>query len=103
MVSTMTLCSISDVNQAMSELFRVLKLGGLILFLEHGISPDAKVARRQRRLNWLQRMFADGCTLTLDMPKLIATRPFSSVEIDNFYMEKTPRTHDYMFRGEAIK
>jgi ubiquinone/menaquinone biosynthesis C-methylase UbiE len=102
-VSTITLCSISDVKQAMSELFRVLKPGGRILFLEHGISPDSKVAKWQRRLNWIQRIIGDGCTLTLDVRELLATQPFSSVEIDNFYMEKTPRTHGFMYRGEAVK
>ncbi len=102
-VSTITLCSIPDVKQAMSELYRVLKPGGRIHFLEHGLSPDAKVAKWQRRLNWLQRRFADGCTLTLEVPELLATQPFSSAVIDNFYMEKTPRTHGYMFRGTATK
>lgn len=102
-VSTVTLCSIPDVKQAMSKLFRLLKPGGCILFLEHGISLDAKVARWQRRLNRLQRIVADGCTLTLDVPELLSTQAFSSVEIDNFYMEKTPRTHGYMFRGTATK
>ena len=87
----------------MSELFRVLKPGGRILFLEHGVSPDTKVARWQRRLNWAQRLFADGCTLTLDVPELIASQPFSSVDIDTFYIEDTPKTHGYMFRGTATK
>lgn len=102
-VSTITLCSIPDVEQAMAELFRVLKPGGRILFLEHGLSPDAKVMKWQRRLNPLQRFVGDGCTLTLDVPKLVATQPFSSVEIDNFYLEQTPKTHGYMYRGVAIK
>jgi len=103
LVSTITLCSIPDVKQAMSELFRVLKPGGRIYFLEHGLSPDAKVAKWQQRLNFVQRMFADGCTLTLEVPRLLETQPFSSVEIDTFYMEKTPSTHGYMFRGTATK
>ena len=102
-VSTMTLCSIADVEQAISELFRVLKPGGCVRFLEHGVSPDAKVARRQRRLDWFQRRFADGCTLTLDVRALLAAQPFSSVELESFYMEKTPKTHGYMYRGEALK
>ena len=102
-VTTITLCSIPDVAQAMSELFRVLKPGGRILFLEHGVSPDVKVARWQRRLNWAQRLLGDGCILTLDVPELLSTLPFSTVEIDNFYMEDTPRTHGYMYRGVATK
>lgn len=102
-VSTITLCSIPNVKQALAELFRVLKPDGRILFLEHGISPDTRVANWQRRLNGLQRLFGDGCTLTLDVPNLLATQPFSTVEIDNFYMEETPKTHGYMSRGTAVK
>ena len=90
-------------TQAMSELFRVLKPGGRILFLEHGISPDSRVAKWQRRLNWCQRAFANGCTLTLDVPELLSTQSFTLVEIDNFYMEETPKTHGYMYQGVATK
>ena len=102
-VSTITLCSIPAVKKAMSELFRVLKPGGQVLFLEHGISPDTKVARWQRRLNQMQRLFAAGCTLTLDVSELLSTQPFRSVEIKNFHMEKTPKTHGYMYAGVATK
>ena len=102
-VSTITLCSIPDVTVAMAELYRVLKPGGRLLFLEHGISPEAKVSNWQRRLNWLQKRFGDGCTLTLDVPMLLATQPFCSVEIDTFYLEQTPKTHGYMYRGVATK
>ncbi len=102
-VSTITLCSIHAVKQAMSELFRVLKPGGRLLFLEHGVSLDAGVARWQRRLNGLQRLVADGCTLTLDVPELFSTQSFSSVDIDTFYMEDTPKTHGFMYGGVATK
>lgn len=102
-VSTLTFCSIPKVEQAMSELFRVLVPGGRILFLEHGISPDAKVATWQRRLDRFQRIIACGCSLTLDIPALLATQPFRSVEIDNFCMEKTPQILGYMYRGTATK
>ena len=102
-VTTVTLCSIRNVGRAMSELFRVLVPGGRILFLEHGISPDAKVAMWQRRLDRFQRIAACGCTLTLDIPTLLSSQPFSSVEIDSFSMEKTPKTHGYMYRGTATK
>ena len=102
-VSTMTLCSIPDVEQAMNELFRVLRPGGRILFLEHGLSPDEKVSKWQHRLNWIQGKVADGCRLDLDVRGLLASQPFESVEMDNFYMEKTPKTHGYMYRGTATK
>lgn len=102
-VSTITLCSIPDVQRAMSELHRVLRSGGRLLFLEHGLSPDEKVGKWQHRLNWFQGKFADGCRLDLDVRGLVASQPFASVEMDNFYMEKTPRTHGYMYRGVAVK
>ncbi len=102
-VSTMTLCSIPDVQRAMGELFRVLRPNGRILFLEHGLSPDEKVSKWQHRLNWFQGKLADGCRLDLDVRGLLASQPFKSVEMDNFYMEKTPRTHGYMYRGVAVK
>ncbi len=102
-VSTITLCSIPDATQAMSQLFRVLKPGGRLLFLEHGISPDLKVAKWQRRLNWCQRAIAAGCTLTLDVPELLSTQSFTLIECDNFYMEETPKTHGYMYRGVATR
>ncbi|MCE9554256.1 MAG: class I SAM-dependent methyltransferase, partial [Planctomycetes bacterium] len=102
-VSTMTLCSIPDVQQALAEVFRVLKPGGRYLFLEHGLSPDAKVQKWQHRLNWLQRLCAGGCRLDLDVRAVVASQPFRSIEVDNFYAEHTPRTHGYLYRGASVK
>ncbi|MBM4073204.1 MAG: class I SAM-dependent methyltransferase, partial [Planctomycetes bacterium] len=69
-VSTFTLCSIQDVEQAVAELYRVLKPGGRFLFLEHGLSPEPKVQKWQRRLNWLAMAFAGGCHLDRDIERL---------------------------------
>ncbi len=102
-VSTFTLCSIEDVGQALSEVYRVLKPGGRFLFLEHGLSPEPKVQKWQRRLNWLERCLADGCRLDRNMKELVAAQPFSSVEVEEFYLERTPRTHGYLYRGVAVK
>lgn len=102
-VSTLTLCSIPDVERAISELFRVLKPGGRFVFLEHGICPEPQVAKWQRRLNRYQKLLADGCRLDLHVADLFSAQPFRSVEIDNFFMEKTPKTHGYMYRGVATK
>jgi ubiquinone/menaquinone biosynthesis C-methylase UbiE len=102
-VSTFTLCSIENVNQALGEVYRVLKAGGQCLFLEHGLSPEPKVQKWQKRLNWLQMRLAAGCHLDRNMKELIAAQPFSSVEIKEFYLEHTPKTHGYIYRGSATK
>jgi ubiquinone/menaquinone biosynthesis C-methylase UbiE len=102
-VSTFTLCSIGNVGQALSEVYRVLKPGGLFLFLEHGLSPDPRAQKWQRRLNWLQMRLADGCHLDRNMQELVAAQPFSSVEVEEFYLENAPKTHGYLFRGVAHK
>lgn len=102
-VSTFTLCSITDVHAALYESFRVLKPGGRFLFLEHGLSPDPSVRWWQHRLNSIEMQLADGCHLDRDIRALIANQPFSSVQIDQFYLESFPRTHGYMSRGIATK
>ena len=101
-VSTWTLCSIPEVERAMRELYRVLKRGGRFLFLEHGLSDIPKVQTWQRRLNWLQQFIA-GCRLDLNIRELLAGQPFAAVEIENFYLEKTPKTHGFMYQGVATK
>jgi ubiquinone/menaquinone biosynthesis C-methylase UbiE len=102
-VSTFTLCSIGDVAQALREVYRVLKSGGKFLFLEHGLSPEPGVQKWQRRLNWLQVRLANGCHLDRNVKALVATQPFASVEVEEFYLERTPRTHGYLYRGTAMK
>ena len=102
-ISTFTLCSIEDVNQALDEVHRVLKPGGRFLFLEHGLSPEANIQRWQRRLNWLEMRLGEGCRLDRNIKELVAARPFASTRVEEFYMEKNPKTHGYMYRGTAIK
>jgi ubiquinone/menaquinone biosynthesis C-methylase UbiE len=102
-VSTFTLCSIEDADKALREVYRVLKSGGKFLFLEHGLSPEPRVQKWQRRLNWLQVRLANGCHLDRNMKALVAAQPFASVEVEEFYLERTPRTHGYLYRGVGVK
>src|SRR5262249_27323141 len=98
-----TLCSIEEVASALREVYRVLKPGGKFLFLEHGLSPETQVQKWQRRLNWLQMRLAGGGHLDGDMKAPGAPPPLASVEVEEFYLERTPRTHGYLYRGVATK
>lgn len=102
-VSTFTLCSVEDEHQAMSEVYRVLRPGGKLLFLEHGLCPEPDVQRWQRRLNWLQRSFGGNCHLVRPIRTIIAEQPFEKLEATEFYLEQTPRTHGYIYQGVAMK
>jgi ubiquinone/menaquinone biosynthesis C-methylase UbiE len=102
-VSTFTLCSIGNITLALEEIFRVLTIGGRFLFLEHGLSPDPGVQKWQHRLNGLQKLLAGGCHLDRDIQALVTALPFASTQIEEYYMEKAPKTHGYMFQGSATK
>jgi ubiquinone/menaquinone biosynthesis C-methylase UbiE len=102
-VSTFTLCSIEDVSRALAEVYRVLKPSGPFLFLEHGLSPEPQVRKWQHRLNWLQMRLGDGCRLDRNIKDLITAQPFAAVEVAEFYLDETPKTHGYMYRGTAKK
>ena len=55
-VSTLVLCGVDDQPRAVREIRRVLRPGGTLLFLEHVRSDDPKAARKQDRMNWLNRL-----------------------------------------------
>lgn len=102
-VSTWTLCSISGVDKALREVWRVLRPNGRFLFAEHGISPDPRVRVWQRRLTPIQRRIADGCHLDRDIAGLIRTSGLRIPSLDNFYMEGVPRIAGYIYKGVATR
>ncbi len=85
-LSTFTLCTIPDVDAALAELHRVLRPGGELHVLEHGLAPDPKVAGWQHRLAGLQGRVAAGCHLTRDPPALLKGAGFRVERLDQSYL-----------------
>ena len=88
-ITTLTLCSVSDQEKAFREILRILKPGGEHLFIEHVVAPyDRPVLRgAQNFLNPLQVFVADGCHLNRDTGngmKEMENPPYSLVEYDEF-------------------
>jgi ubiquinone/menaquinone biosynthesis C-methylase UbiE len=99
---TFTLCTVPDPAQALAELLRVLKPTGTLHFLEHGLSPDAGVAKWQHRIDPVQRRLADGCHLTRDPSALVEQGGFQMQQNDQRYV-KGPKPWSWLTLGVAAK
>jgi ubiquinone/menaquinone biosynthesis C-methylase UbiE len=99
-VTTWTLCTIPNVVQALTEIRRVLKPSGALLFVEHGRAPEPGVARWQDRLDPLWSRLAGGCHLNRKMDDLISRGGFRIETLENARIPG-PRTHTYLYQGCA--
>jgi len=90
-VCTFTLCSVDDPSQVMSEMRRILKPGGQLLFLEHGRAPDANVAKWQDRIEPVWKRMAGGCHLTRPIGSALRGAGFEVDPLGQGYLPKAPK------------
>jgi ubiquinone/menaquinone biosynthesis C-methylase UbiE len=99
-VTTWTLCSIPQAATALTEMRRVLRPGGRLLFVEHGLSPDEGVHRWQDRLTPAWRCITGGCHLNRPIRGMIEGAGFRIDRIETGYIPG-PRPMTYMYEGSA--
>jgi SAM-dependent methyltransferase len=90
-LTTWSLCTIPDPERALQELRRVLRPGGQLHFLEHGLAPDDSVQRWQRRIEPVWKPMAGGCHLTRRIVDLVADAGFDVRTVDVFYEDGAPK------------
>ncbi|MCW2740626.1 MAG: Methyltransferase protein [Blastococcus sp.] len=98
---TWVLCGIPDPGRALAEIARVLKPGGALRFVEHGLAPEPGTVRWQRRGNRINRAIA-GCVLDNDVASLLAASPLTVTQMTTFYEKGAPKPSGYMYEGNAV-
>ena len=100
---TWSLCSIPDPVLAVREMARVLRPGGTLHFAEHGLAPDDRVLRWQRRMNPVQKRLGAGCHLDRDIPSILTLGGLEVKQVDHRYEQGMPRSFGSLFTGVAVR
>ncbi|MHB8811897.1 MAG: class I SAM-dependent methyltransferase [Steroidobacteraceae bacterium] len=100
-VTAWTLCTIPAVGQALKEMLRVLKPGGQLLFVEHGLAPEPGVRSWQNRLTPIWRRIGGGCHLNRPIHALIENAGFDIVHVEMAYAPRGPKPVVFMYEGRA--
>jgi ubiquinone/menaquinone biosynthesis C-methylase UbiE len=108
-VSTFTMCTIPNIDRALQDVRRVLKVGGKLLFVEHGRADSQTVARWQSRLNPIQQVLFGGCHLDREIDRLIRQSGLTIDRLEKYYMNGPPlargpgRVFSYLYTGRAMR
>jgi len=100
-VMSWTLCSVADPPRVLSEVRRVLRPGGSLVFVEHGRAPEPRVSRWQDRLTPAWRRVAGGCHLNRPIARLIEDSGLRLIDLEMGYLVAGPRLLTFHYRGQA--
>jgi len=96
-VSTLVLCSVSDVEQSLKEVLRVLKPGGKFYFLEHIVHEESSPWFNAQKIFAPIQLYTLECRITQATHLLIDKAGFFQVERELFNMSKLTQIKPYLF------
>ena len=99
-VSTLVLCGVSDQPRALRQLRRVLRPGGQLLFIEHIRSGDARLARHQDRMNWMNQLLM-SCDCNRPTLTSIQEAGFTVTDVEHLALYKAPSFARPLIVGSA--
>jgi ubiquinone/menaquinone biosynthesis C-methylase UbiE len=99
-VTTWSLCTIQEPAPALDEMRRVLRPGGRLLFVEHGLAPDQGVRKWQNWLTPAWRRLSGGCHLNRPIRTMIEDAGFYLDRLETGYMPG-PKFMTFMYEGAA--
>ncbi len=101
-VSTLVLCSVRDIAEALAEIRRVMSPKGRFLFLEHVASHKPKVRRWQDRIDPLWHWCTGDCHMNRQTREAIEEAGFCFETLQREPMPKTPSLLRPAIRGVAV-
>ena len=97
-----SLCTIPEPLKALAEARRLLKPEGSLLFMEHGLAPEANIQKWQRRLTPAWKRIGGGCNLDRNIEELIQLSGFKFEQLTKKYI-KGPKVATFQYCGKAMK
>lgn len=84
-VSTLVLCSVSDVSRSLTEIRRILKPGGRFVYIEHVAAERGTATRTlQRLIKPVWKIAGGGCHPDRETGPAIEAAGFAAVDYDRF-------------------
>jgi ubiquinone/menaquinone biosynthesis C-methylase UbiE len=102
-VVTLVLCTVDDVEATLTEIDRVLRPGGRLLFMEHVRAEDPRLARKQDRLERPWRFVGHGCRCNRDTVGAIEASSLELTDLERGRTPKAPEITRPLAQGVAIK